>query len=186
MNGQAVDPPLTQSIATIAFVEVAESVRLVCDGELAAVQRIRALLSLAARDTVPSHQGQVIERQGDGLLLERALGNLVHNALWHPRREGRTGGHVAVVLTASGGGFALRVLDDGDGVSDAGLEELRRGVPTDARTRTVGFGLDVVRRVADLHGLRLDVEHGQDGGLTFTLQAAASGPPRPPAAVGPA
>ena len=69
MHCQAVDPPLTQSIATIAFVDVAESVRLVCDGEMAAVQRIRALLTLAARDTVPSHQGQVIERQGDGLLL---------------------------------------------------------------------------------------------------------------------
>jgi len=138
---------------------------------------------LSLEHAVPA---QPVPFEGDGLLLERALGNLVHNALRHPRREGRTGGHVAVVLTASGGGFALRVLDDGDGMTDAGLEALRSGVPTDARTRTVGFGLDVVRRVADLHGLRLDVEHGQDGGLTFTLHAAASGPPRPLAAVGPA
>ena len=61
--------PLVTTNATLAFVDVVESVRLVNDGERAAVQRIRALLAQAARQLVPMHQGVVVERLGDGLLL---------------------------------------------------------------------------------------------------------------------
>ena len=61
--------PLTTANATLAMVDVVESVRQVASAELLAVQRIRALLARAARETVPAHQGRVVERQGDGLLL---------------------------------------------------------------------------------------------------------------------
>jgi class 3 adenylate cyclase/tetratricopeptide (TPR) repeat protein len=61
--------PLVSTAATLAFVDVAESVRLVCDDERSAVQRIRALLAQAARSEVPRHHGTLIERAGDGLLL---------------------------------------------------------------------------------------------------------------------
>ena len=61
--------PLFSATATLAFVDVVESVQWVCDDERPAVQRIRALLAEAARDVVASHQGWVIERRGDGLLL---------------------------------------------------------------------------------------------------------------------
>jgi len=55
--------------ATIAMVDVVESVRLVAADERGAVERIRHLLARVARECVPAHQGQVVERQGDGLLL---------------------------------------------------------------------------------------------------------------------
>lgn len=55
--------------ATIAMVDVVESVRLVAENERAAVERIRHLLARLARECVPAHAGRVVERQGDGLLL---------------------------------------------------------------------------------------------------------------------
>ena len=69
MDRFADELPLTTASATLAFVDVVESVRLVCDDERAAVERIRALLAQAARQVVPLHHGVVVERLGDGLLL---------------------------------------------------------------------------------------------------------------------
>ena len=61
--------PLLSATATLAFVDVVESVHLICNDERPAVQRIRALLAEAAREVVARHQGWLIERRGDGLLL---------------------------------------------------------------------------------------------------------------------
>ena len=61
--------PLFSATATLAFVDVVESVHLISQDERPAVQRIRALLAEAAREVVARHQGWLIERRGDGLLL---------------------------------------------------------------------------------------------------------------------
>lgn len=55
---------------TVAFVDVVESVRLIEFDEAGAVTRIRSILSEAENQIVPAHQGRVVERRGDGLLLE--------------------------------------------------------------------------------------------------------------------
>lgn len=112
--------------------------------------------------------------EGDDLLLERALGNLVHNAIRHHRRrpdgDDARGGHVAIVLERRAHGFTLRVLDDGDALEDAALARLRTPDTSDAaRTRTHGFGMEVVRRVAELHGLTLRFERAAEGGLETTI-----------------
>lgn len=106
---------------------------------------------------------------GDELLLERALANLVHNAIRH-----RTGpGHVAVLLHVSRHDAALRltVKSDGTPMSDEQLETLQRGeVPADrARTRGRGLGLSIVRKVAALHDLKLSFVRGGDGSLEVGL-----------------
>lgn len=61
--------PLFSATATLAFVDVVGSVQRVNSDERPAVQRIRALLAEAAREVVARHQGWLIERRGDGLLL---------------------------------------------------------------------------------------------------------------------
>ncbi|GAB4212751.1 MAG: hypothetical protein OHK0013_35870 [Sandaracinaceae bacterium] len=112
--------------------------------------------------------------EGDDLLLERALGNLVHNAIRHHRaRQGVSGGHVALVLRE---GPHLRVLDDGAALDDDTLAVLAAEAPAAdaARTRRHGFGMDVVRRVAALHGLRLSVARAEEGGLSVVLAPAAT------------
>jgi signal transduction histidine kinase len=104
---------------------------------------------------------------GDDLLLERALGNLVHNAIRH--RKGGPDGHVAIVLANDARGVRLRVLDDGTPPSAEVLARLREPTVDAARTRGHGFGLDVVRRVAALHGLTLSFAPAESGGLEVTL-----------------
>ncbi|MEZ5320475.1 MAG: HAMP domain-containing sensor histidine kinase, partial [Vicinamibacterales bacterium] len=89
----------------------------------------------------------------DATLFEQAVGNLVDNAIRYNRR----GGHVAVLLDATGaadGRFAVSVTDDGPGVSDASLAHLgeRHFRADEARSRRPegqGIGLAIAREVAD-------------------------------------
>ena len=64
------DFPLRRESATIAFVDVVDSVRLIGQAEAQAVVRIRELLGHAAREFVPRCGGKVAERRGDGLVLK--------------------------------------------------------------------------------------------------------------------
>lgn len=66
---QATGSGLRRESATIAFVDVVESVRLIAAAESHAVQRIRKLLDAAATQMVPAFGGRVAERRGDGLVL---------------------------------------------------------------------------------------------------------------------
>ncbi|MCX7801481.1 MAG: ATP-binding protein [Meiothermus ruber] len=89
------------------------------------------------------------QARAERLLLERALANLVENALRHAQSR--------VVLRAGDGW--LEVEDDGPGLPD-NLENLTqpfrsqrlRGV----RAGSAGLGLYVARRVAEVHGGRLE------------------------------
>lgn len=62
------DPALEQSITTVMFVDVVESVRHIQRDEAGSVGRMRSLMQLCA-DRVVDCGGQVIERLGDGLVL---------------------------------------------------------------------------------------------------------------------
>jgi class 3 adenylate cyclase/TolB-like protein len=61
---------MRKEFATIAFVDVVESVRLIAKSEATAVSRIRELLTRAACETVPACGGVVAERRGDGMVLK--------------------------------------------------------------------------------------------------------------------
>jgi hypothetical protein len=115
---------------------------------------------------------------GDVTLLEQAVSNLVYNAV----RYNRAGGHVAVTLDLTAGGFELRVIDDGPGLSDDDLGRLvERGFRGDAaRGRSTGghgLGLHITHTVARLHGFALAFDNRAEGGLEVTLM----GPALPPA-----
>lgn len=110
----------------------------------------------------------------DELLVERALGNLVYNAIRHHRlAAGQEEGHVALLLSAKGARFALRVLDDGaNGAKEAArIQALLDGANEDAqaRTRTHGFGMEVVRKVALAHDFSVKVAPGAEGGIEITI-----------------
>ena len=115
--------------------------------------------------------------EGDDLLLERALGNLVHNAIRHHTARDGSEGHVALVLARDEHAITLRVVDDGAALDDATLRALLESARGDGtreqedavRTRRHGFGMDVVRRVASLHDLALEVARADEGGLSVTL-----------------
>jgi signal transduction histidine kinase len=110
----------------------------------------------------------------DVTLLERALGNPVHNAVQH----GGDGGHVTVHLEVPDighGSFRLRVLDDGPGVPPDQLEQLseRSWRGDDARQRLPdgsGLGLAIAREIADRHGFKFGLAANEPTGLTVTFE----------------
>jgi signal transduction histidine kinase len=107
----------------------------------------------------------------DVTMLEQAVSNVVYNAV----RHNVSGGHVAVILQApSAMSVRLSVIDDGPGVDAAEFSRLvERGFRGNAaRTRSPhgqGLGLDITRRVAELHGLKLSFQASEYGGLQVEL-----------------
>ena len=114
----------------------------------------------------------------DAALLERAVANLLANALsFSPR-----GVPVRVEGGGAGGEVALRIIDRGPGVPPA---ELRRVVEPFQRlgdtTRRdgVGLGLAVASGFVQAMGGRLEFETTPGGGLTVTVVLAAHPQPAP-------
>jgi signal transduction histidine kinase len=114
---------------------------------------------------------------GDEKLVERAIANVVDNAI----RYNRPGGEVRVTLAAAEDHtrFRLCVTDTGDGVSDEtfrGLTAVRRFRGDEGRNRrpgAPGLGLAVAREVADRFKLRLDLKRPAAGGFEVELSGAA-------------
>ncbi|MCE9636567.1 MAG: HAMP domain-containing histidine kinase [Planctomycetes bacterium] len=116
----------------------------------------------------------------DVTLFEQAVSNVVGNAV----RYNRAGGHVAVLLEEpSATEFSIRVIDDGPGVSDEALAKLgSREYRTDeARRRNPegsGLGLDIARRVASFHRVKLSFRKSEYGGLEVEFRGVRSPAPR--------
>lgn len=96
---------------------------------------------------------------------ERAIGNLLHNAVRHGS------GRVAILLSAHGDRFDLTVIDDGPGLPDMQLADLSLRTFTDdpARRRSEGLGLAIVGEVARRAGWEVRYERPEEGGLRVRL-----------------
>ncbi len=121
-----------------------------------AVQRhrpIAAQLGISIELAVPAAPLVV---EADVTLVERALGNLVHNAV----RHNHCGRHVAVILDGAPETFSVRVIDDGPGIApEARAALLADSPPTSERRRRAdggqGLGLRIASRIAALHDWQL-------------------------------
>ncbi|MEV4757330.1 HAMP domain-containing sensor histidine kinase [Micromonospora sp. NPDC049559] len=95
-------------------------------------------------------------------LLQRAIGNLLDNALRHGRRPGDP---AVVHITVAGG--RVMVADHGPGID---VEQARENFD---RFRSgggsSGLGLPIVRWVAQAHGGQLRVYNAEEGGAIFEL-----------------
>lgn len=100
-------------------------------------------------------------------LAERAVANLVHNAV----RHGRVDGHVAIVLSAEAERFALRVVDDGPGLPVEARASLAHATfdPDPSRPRDGGLGTVITAEVARRAGWELRYEAG-DPGLEVVIE----------------
>jgi signal transduction histidine kinase len=96
---------------------------------------------------------------GHAALLKDAARNLIENAVRH-------GGPGVSILVSAGPGAVLTVSDDGVGFEPGAGE-----APHYRRAGGLGIGLEIVRRIATLHGGRLEVEriapHGTRARLVF-------------------
>lgn len=117
--------------------------------------------------TWPREGSPVFPLQGDEDLLAAMLRNLVDNAV----RYSSNGAHVQVAF----GHDRVVVEDDGPGVSAEALERIgdRFYRPAGQDQPGSGLGLSIVRRIAQLHGLAVDIRNRPEGGLRVTISRAA-------------
>jgi two-component system sensor histidine kinase QseC len=117
----------------------------------------------------PAGAVQVLPLAGDETLIALLLRNLTDNAL----RYSQPGSLVEVVLAPQ----EVRVQDNGPGLPPAVLARLgeRFYRPGGNDTRGSGLGLSIVRRVAGLHGLEVELANRPGGGFQVTLRLG-SGP----------
>jgi PAS domain S-box-containing protein len=106
---------------------------------------------------------------GDGARLQQITGNLISNAL----KFTPPGGRIALRLTAEGDRAVLEVEDSGEGIASEDLpvifEAFRQGTQT--RAGGLGIGLDLVRRLTELHGGRVGVtSEGAGRGACFRVE----------------
>lgn len=105
----------------------------------------------------------------DPRLLQRALGNLVANAVRHSG-----GTRVLIGARLIGGAARLWVIDDGRGVAEADVERLFedfvQGSDHGADNRGgFGLGLSSARHLAQLQGGALDLDRRWRGGSAFVI-----------------
>jgi two-component system OmpR family sensor kinase len=112
-----------------------------------------------ARVTVTAAPCKVM---ADPTLLQRAIGNLLDNAI----RYGRQPNQPAIVHISVAGG-RVTVADNGPGVdgdlADEAFDRFRTG------SGSSGLGLSIVRWVATAHGGTLSVYNAEDAGAIFEL-----------------
>ncbi len=117
---------------------------------------------------------------GDQSKMIQVLTNLVQNAVRHTPE----GGTVRVTLEPQSGGTArISVTDTGPGIDPeeaSGLFDtgsLTRRVSAGGRgSLSTGLGLNIVRRLTDLHGGRVWIESADTGGACFTVEVPVGEP----------
>ncbi|HXS78955.1 MAG TPA: ATP-binding protein [Gammaproteobacteria bacterium] len=92
-------------------------------------------------------------------LIDRVLTNLIGNAIEHTP----AGGEIAVALRETGSVVEVVVRDDGPGIPPEVREALLGSPPSGARPAGAGLGLQIVRRILELHGSRIELEPLQRG-----------------------
>jgi len=112
----------------------------------------------------------------DGERLQRAIINLIHNAI----KFTLPGGRVWVRASREGRGLAIRVTDTGIGIAPEDLPRVFERFYKADRSRSgegIGLGLAIVKHTVQAHGGQVAVESALGQGSTFTILL----PLRPPA-----
>ncbi|HJS79754.1 MAG TPA: CHASE3 domain-containing protein [Vitreimonas sp.] len=113
----------------------------------------------------------------DAVLIERALRNLVSNALKHG------GGRARLGASANGDRAEIVVADEGPGIAAEDQERMfEEFVRLDARSEGLGLGLAIVRGVARALDVPLEVQSEPGGGARFILRPLLAGRAAPSSA----
>ena len=110
-----------------------------------------------------------ISVRGDAALLTRLLQNLIDNGF----KYGKPGGHVWVSLRREAGEVLLSVRDDGVGIEKDQQEKVWQRFYQVDPSRSgggAGLGLAMVRKIAQTHGGRVELESVPGLGSVFTLR----------------
>ncbi|TPK65219.1 HAMP domain-containing histidine kinase [Mesorhizobium sp. B2-4-15] len=112
-------------------------------------------------------EGDTVFATGDRIAIERAVTNIVQNAIEHGGRAGKI--TVSVTTRAT-----IEVRDEGDGVPPAERERIfepfYRLRPQD---HGAGLGLNLVQEIMQLHGGRIEIFDGKPSGACFRMSFRA-------------
>ncbi|HTG32837.1 MAG TPA: ATP-binding protein [Thermoanaerobaculia bacterium] len=112
-------------------------------------------------------QGEDVVLRGDPQLLERAVRNLLHNAVEAEREAGRRG-PIEVAIALEPEGVEIAIEDRGPGLPDEIRERLFHPFAT-GRRGGVGLGLALAHRIVVLHGGRIRLDDRPGGGTRALL-----------------
>ncbi len=117
---------------------------------------------------------------GDIGLIERALRNLIDNAIRHSSK----GGTVTVRVTTDGTTISLSVLDEGPGIPADHLPHVfdrfyRGDKSRTGRSANTGLGLPITKQIAEMHHGSIEVSSVPGTGTSFTLRVPTNGPTQP-------
>lgn len=137
---------------------------------VAPAQRSRVQVDLGDLSELPDDPA-VFEIKGHRVLLTRALGNLVDNALKYSGPEQRV---TLSLRYSANGGLVVQVADAGQGITEEDLAQVFQPFFRAASVRGVvghGVGLPLAQRIVALHGgtlaLRSEPGHGTVAELAF-------------------
>lgn len=103
--------------------------------------------------------------RSDPVLFERALRNLVSNALKHG------GGAARIDAADHGDRVEIAVTDSGHGIPREERERIfEEFVRLEGRTEGLGLGLSIVKRISDLLDMRVRAEEARGGGAKFVIE----------------
>ncbi len=106
--------------------------------------------------------------QGDPILLQNALQNLLDNAV----KYAPAGAKITVGLHNREGSTELSIKDTGPGFPGAELDKLTERFARGANAESVvgsGLGLTIVKDVVEAHGGRMQIENSEGGGACVSL-----------------
>lgn len=117
-------------------------------------------------------KSEAIEIEGDRVLLDRIIANLLDNALSHAP----FGSRVEIRAVRRDGGAAIAVDDAGPGIPEADRERVfdRFARLSGVKTPGHGIGLALARAIAELHGGTLRASQSPLGGARFELWLPAT------------
>jgi two-component system sensor histidine kinase QseC len=169
---------LIDQLLTLARVESAQAPDM-ADVDLAGV--VRGVMAELAPAALAKSQRFELDApdacavRANALLLAVLARNLVDNAV----RYAPPGAPVCVCVRREGNEIVLDVEDGGPGLDDAGLVRLgeRFYRPAGSEAPGSGLGWSIVRRIAAVHGARVDVRRSARwGGLAVSVRFAAGHP----------
>ncbi len=110
---------------------------------------------------------------GDIGMMQRALENLIQNALRHTER----GGTIMIMVKTTNEKVIVNVSDNGCGIPKAELSQIFNRFYRVDKSRThansSGLGLAITKRILELHGSDINVSSEVNRGTTFSFQIPA-------------
>ena len=113
--------------------------------------------------------------RGDGEQLERAVSNLVENAIKYTR----AGGNIGIVVHSDGASAIIEVTDNGIGIAADDVPRIFERFYRADRSRSremggTGLGLSIVKHIVQAHGGTIDVTSAPGQGSTFRMRFPAT------------